>query len=422
MTVNITSLLSITNATMAYSWAQMNPTGTTMNNMTRNGFPACDSLTQNTRHIVFSSFLILVMVLSVLGNCLVCIAITLSPNLRKNPTNHFVVSLAVSDIGFALFQAPIRISKKLNDNKFCFDANACWVYVMSDLVVTPATIITLFVIAADRFYCIKRPFAYHEKMTKRKAKIIVAFIWFCACIVASAFVVKWNEPSTSPVVSPPCITDNKYFYMMLNFLIIGIPLVVMGIMYFMILRVALSQIRAIKETEVLVPQYDKNKNKERRFSGATHRRTRRELRATGTLAIVYGAFVVCWLPLCILNIIIGLKKEIIIGTYKANPEIFSMTYDILPMLSSAINPIIYNFSNRQFRTAFKTVMYRMVGRADIVRRETVMREVGVYYVKENGKAKKDAKLPRQMSGKGKEVEMEMQVLTQADGQQNETIL
>ena len=364
---------------------ELNATSPMSVNRTGPSSAECSDLTKDTGKIVFASFLILVMIIAVLGNFLVCIAIILSPNLRNNPTNYFVVSLAISDIGFALFQAPIRISQKLNDNRFCFNEEACWMYVLSDLIVTPATIITLFVIATDRFYCIKQPYVYHAKMTKKRAKVIVTVVWFCACIVASVFIVKWNEPSESPIIPPLCQTDNKYFYMMLNFLIIGIPLVIMGIMYFMILRVAISQIRAIRETEVFVQDHDENENNGRKESGMMHRRTHRELRATGTLALVYGAFVICWLPLCILNIIIGLKKDIIIDTYKANPELFSTIYDVLPMLSSAINPIIYNYSNRQFRMAFRVVMYRLVGKSDLLRKATIMRELGVYYGGQNGK-------------------------------------
>lgn len=382
--MNINSTQLLLNGTSTLPWSPMTFTGTTASFGNQTRLASCDQLTENTGHIAFAFFLILVMVISVLGNCLVCIAIALSPNLRNNPTNYFVVSLAISDIAFAVFQAPIRISKKLNDNKFCFDAYTCWMLVLSDLILTPATIITLFVVAADRFYCIKRPFVYHAKMTKKRAKIIVAVVWFCACVVASLFIVRWDSPAKSPVILPHCMTNNKYFYMMLNFLVIGIPLVIMGMMYFMILRVAIAQIRAIRETEVFLPHRDENENSESKLSGAGSRRTHRELRATGTLAIVYGAFVLCWLPLCMLNIIFCIEEKIITDVIKANPELFSMIFDILPMLSSAINPVIYNFSNKQFRTAFKVAMYRMVGKGEILRKATVMRELLVH----NGNSKK----------------------------------
>lgn len=371
MNANLTDFFI--NVTVAPSWSQMYALST---NATQKAL--CDSFTKSPGLIIFAVFIILFMVLAVLGNTLVCIAIALSPNLRNNPTNYFVASLAVSDIGFAIFIAPIQISKLLHDNQFCFSLHACWIFVLSDLVVTPATIITLFVIAADRFYCIRRPFAYHEKMTKKKAKKIVAIVWLCAFIVASVFLVRWDKPS-EPVIKLSCYTDNKYFYMMLNILIIGIPLVVMGVMYFLILRVAITQIRAIKETEVCLPQCDENENNARKYTGTANRRTHRQLRATGTLAIVYGAFVICWLPLCLLNIIIGIDSNIVKDSYESNPEIFSVILIMLPMLSSTINPIIYNFSNLQFRTAFKVVMYRMVGKGEILRKATIMRELGVRY-------------------------------------------
>ena len=414
MAVNSSTVQLAVNTTVALCSSTLNTTQTP---------PTCDELTKDAGNIAFASFFILVMVAAVLGNSLVCIAVILSPNLRNNPTNYFVVSLAVSDIGFALFQAPLRISMKLNDGKFCFNGGACWMFVISDLVVTPATIITLFVIASDRFYCIKRPFAYHAKITKKRAKYIVALIWFFASIVAALFVVKWDNPKESPIDLPRCRTVNVYFYMMLNFLIIGIPLVVMGIMYFVILRVAISQIRAIKETEVFVQEHDVNENNRRKISRATHRRNHRELRATGTLALVYGAFVVCWLPLCICNIIIGLDKEVLVGAYKAAPELFALIFEVLPMLSSAINPVIYNFSNRQFRTAFKVVMYRLVGKADILRKATVRRELGVRHRNKNGigkknDAEKSLSMPQELSqddANENGAAVEMQMLNQESG-------
>ena len=345
-----------------------------------NGTLPCVDLKVDAGTVTYAAFMVLVLIVALLGNSLVCIAVGLSPKLRQDPTTYFIISLAVSDMAFAIFQAPMKISIKLNNNKFCFDIGACLMLVLSDLILTPATIITLFVIAADRFYCIDKPFLYQEKVTKKKAKIVVALVWLCACIVASLFLFKWDDPSQPSVKGPGCITDNKYFYSMLNFLVILIPLVIMGIMYSIILRIALSHIRAIKKTSRLLTVPDENEN--RRSSKISQRRAHRELRVTATLAMVYGAFVICWLPMCIVNIIMGINKEVLVGPYRKVPEIFVIIFDCLPMVSTAVNPVIYNFTNKQFRMAFRVAMHRLLGNREILRRATVIKELGSYGKKE----------------------------------------
>ena len=346
----------------------------------------CNNYTKDPGQIAYAVFLSLVMLLSILGNLLVVIAIALSPRLRESPTNYFIASLSVSDLCYALFQSPIRIDQILRNRAFCFSKNVCQMFVITDIITSPATISTLFVIAIDRFLCITKPFIYQEQMSRSKAKIIVCFVWLYACLWAGISVFNWkspHQPTIQVTITRVCFNKNPVFYLTSYFVVTLIPLVVMGVLYVIILQVAITQIRAIRATEVHLPQQnqDENQNGRRKGKGSKgSRRTNREFKATATLAIVYGAFFVCWMPLLVINIVAQFAPNAFIAL-RTNKELFDFVYytfvEILPTISTAINPFIYSVFNRQFRAAFMAVMLRLVRRYDVLRRTTIVNELEI---------------------------------------------
>lgn len=363
---------------------KMNVTNTTSNVSFFQQCSRCDKITTDQNQIAYATFLAVVLVGSVAGNLLVCIAITLSPRLREAPTNMFIFSLSISDMLYAVIQTPLRISSTLRSDAFCHDIDLCYLFILTDLVLTPCTISTLFVIAIDRFLCITTPFSYQEKMSKRKAKIIVGCVWLYSSIWAAMSTFDWQRPTKTSIVifQCRCMNRNPYFYLTSYFVITLIPLVIMGVLYVIILRVALVQIRAILATEVHLPAQEEESKKDKKYSkmSRSSRRTNRELKATATLAIVYGAFFVCWMPTCIINIYIAFAgNTTFINLRRENEGLFLFIYytfvEILPTLSTVINPLIYSVSNRQFRSAFAAVMMRICQNHDVLRRETLVQEL-----------------------------------------------
>lgn len=351
----------------------------------------CLTYTDNTGHIIYAVFLALVLLLCLLGNSLICFAIALSPRLRETPTNYFIVSLAISDMCYAIFQCPLRIFTILHNRAFCASERVCYLLILTDIICTPATISTLFVIAIDRCFCIVSPFFYQEHMTKGKAKIIILGVWVYAAIWASLSTFSWHSPfgKTIGIKGGTCMNNNPYFYLTSYFIVTLIPLVVMAFTYVVILRVAVIQIRAIRATEVHIPQENiDRKDKKYAKMSKSSRRTNREFKATATLAIVYGAFFVCWFPPCIINIVIGFKGASSFKNLQStNPPLFNFIYytfmEVLPTLSTAINPIIYNIFNRQFRAAFKAVFFRISRNREAQR--TIIQELEISRFDHNGR-------------------------------------
>lgn len=81
------------------------------------------------------------------------------------------------------------------------------------------------------------------------------------------------------------------------------------------------------------------------------KRFRMETKAAKTLAIIVGGFIVCWLPFFTMYMIRAFCQLCI------QPLLFSVLF-WLGYCNSAINPLIYALFSKEFRIAFKTILYK----------------------------------------------------------------
>ncbi|XP_041477461.1 probable G-protein coupled receptor No18 [Lytechinus variegatus] len=77
----------------------------------------------------------------------------------------------------------------------------------------------------------------------------------------------------------------------------------------------------------------------------------RERRAAFVLAIVVGVFICCWLPFFIINVLLGICP---------NCPVSPIAFQVVTWLgwcNSILNPIIYTTFNRDFRNAFRKILF-----------------------------------------------------------------
>lgn len=77
----------------------------------------------------------------------------------------------------------------------------------------------------------------------------------------------------------------------------------------------------------------------------------RERRATKTLGVILGAYIVCWLPFFIYTLLVVACESCV------RAELFD-AFTWLGYLNSLINPIIYTMSNEDFKKAFHKLLLR----------------------------------------------------------------
>lgn len=89
----------------------------------------------------------------------------------------------------------------------------------------------------------------------------------------------------------------------------------------------------------------------RRIFKVQAKRFRMETKAAKTLALIVGGFILCWLPFFTMYMIRAFCQLCI------EPLLFSILF-WLGYCNSAINPLIYALFSKDFRIAFKTILYK----------------------------------------------------------------
>lgn len=353
------------------------------------------------RHPVLGVVLTLFCLCTVFGNLLVVVSVAKERYLRS-VTNYFIVSLAIADLNQGALVMPFAAIHEMTGNIWLFGPEWCDLWHSFDVLGSTASILNLCVISLDRYWAINDPMSYPSRMSTARAFILIALVWLMSASISFPAIVWWRSTMTDGILSHECLfTEDKGYLIFSSLVSFYIPLSIMLFAYWKIYRAATEQIRCIKTGTKRMVASDEGREMTLRIhrgGAGTPDRGRRnvspnaseyemttkpsvhsvganghllavprrlkhfslsktlhkmakEQKAAKTLGIVMGAFVVCWLPFFITNVLSGICMECIV-----RPDIIFPVFTWLGYINSGINPIIYSLSSRDFRRAFyKTV-------------------------------------------------------------------
>ncbi|XP_029037745.1 5-hydroxytryptamine receptor 1 [Osmia bicornis bicornis] len=216
-------------------------------------FPGKNSPYTATQAILIALVLGSIIVGTVIGNILVCVAVFLVRKLRR-PCNYLLVSLAVSDLCVALLVMPMALLYEISGN-WSFGAFMCDFWVSFDVLSCTASILNLCMISVDRFCAITKPLKYGVKRTPRRMIIYVSLVWLgAACISLPPLLIMGNEHTYSETGAFHCVVCQNFFYQI--YATLGsfyIPLFVMIQVYYKIFcaarKIVLEERRAQSHLE-----------------------------------------------------------------------------------------------------------------------------------------------------------------------------
>ncbi|KAG9336154.1 hypothetical protein JZ751_002501 [Albula glossodonta] len=336
--------------------------------------------------VVLVLFLGSLTLLTVLLNGGVMAAICTTKKLHI-PANYLICSLAATDFLVAVLVMPLSIMYVVM-GKWPLGQAICEAWLSLDMTCCTCSILHLCAIALDRYCAITNAVRYAYKRTARRAYVMVGAVWAISTLI-SIPPLFWRYGGNSS--SDHCIIKHDHIGYTLYSTVGAFyaPLAIILALYFRIFRVvkALCQNRRCawrpnssrmslnqnslghcpnSELSTSDPTADLS-----RADGTPEAATQletgrdragerariylsRERKAARTLGLILGAFVLCWLPFFL--------KELLVGLGLVNDsELLCNTLTWLGYVNSLINPLLYTSFNEDFKHAFRR-MLRCEGR------------------------------------------------------------
>lgn len=305
------------------------------------GSAADTSISQS--NIIQASYLIVIILISVLGNLAIIVGI-IKKRLLDNVTNCFILNLCISD----LLNASLKMTTSVAGlfDRDWYPSNAiCYFTTPFGVLFGAASVLSLTSVAVARYLMIAMPFTYASKVTPSVAKFILGGVWL-GSILLSFPPVTWRPAGIicrSGAVSDAYYTSELIYIIFLWLFVIVFPSVIMLTSYIRIFGVTSYQIWRISVTGPIP------------LKGRHILRRRREVRAAIVLALIGGFFILCWFPFFV---ILTIHK---FASGKIDPMYFKI-FLCWMYTNSALNPVLLILFNKEIRTAVRRVfpcLYRV---------------------------------------------------------------
>ncbi|KAM3861167.1 5-hydroxytryptamine receptor 1E [Diretmus argenteus] len=363
-------------------------TGPNITNCTGPPTSTLHAVTFPEKMVVVVVVLGLLTLLTALINGAVIAAICTNKKLHM-PANYLICSLAVTDFLVAVLVMPISILY-ITMETWCLGRVVCELWLSIDMTCCTCSILHLCVIALDRYWAITKAIEYARKRSARRAAVMVGIVWVISVFISLPPLFWRQRPGGS--IFMQCVIEHGHlgYTIYSTFGAFYIPMIIILILYYRIYNAAktlyqkrgssrhlssrsmgsqnsvdhyrVSHAFCVSDLSNSDPTLATNKlhvtvripSFETDMDGSDEKNQiciSRERKAARILGLILGAFIICWLPFFL--------KELLAGLRVVHPS--PRVSDLLTWLgyvNSLINPLLYTSFNDDFKLAFKKLLKR----------------------------------------------------------------
>ena len=291
----------------------------------------------------YCTFMVIVAITSVAGNILVITVICKFRVLWKQ-SNAYLVSLAVADVLVAVVVMPLQIYETWN-RSWDLSKRACYLRNVFDGSMIGVTILSLCVLAVDRYLAVYHPLVL-MKITHPMAGAAIAFCWIVPLLMWTVlFVTGWHLTGLETyefclMFAGYCVyIRNTANICSITFFSFVLPSALFIFVYSKIFLTARKQARAIRDTNLAT----EDKQKISTLISNT--------KSAVIPCIIVLAFLLCWVPFYF-----TLTADVIGDLTLVDKQLLD-AFLWLGYIDSLINPILYFIFSPDFRFAFKRLFY-----------------------------------------------------------------
>ncbi|XP_048106629.1 5-hydroxytryptamine receptor 1E [Alosa alosa] len=341
-----------------------------------------------TERLVVVVLLGVLTLLTALVNIAVITAICTTKKLHL-PANYLICSLAITDLLVAILVMPVSVVY-ITMTTWALGQAVCEVWLSVDMTCCTSSILHLCVIALDRFWAITKAIEYARKRTALRAAAMVAAVWVISVFI-SLPPLFWRHRHKATVATQCVIEHDHVGYTIYSTLgAFYIPMTLILVLYYRIYSAAktlyqkrgssrhlsgrstdsqhsLGHCRVVHtfcvsdlstsdpsmefdrfNVTIRIPSFEADLDVPDERNQIC---TLRERKAARILGLILGAFILCWLPFFIKEVLVGLRLV------SPSPQVSDfLTW--LGYINSLINPLLYTSFNDDFKLAFKKLIRR----------------------------------------------------------------
>ncbi|CAN8184054.1 unnamed protein product [Coccothraustes coccothraustes] len=353
--------------------------------------------------VLLAFLMVLLCLVTILGNMLVILAFIMDRNLRHR-SNYFFLNLAVSDFAVGVFCMPLYIPYALTGT-WHLGRSLCKLWLVMDYLVCTASVFNIVLISYDRFLSVTKAVSYRAQqgiMSSSAIKMVA--IWVLAFLLYCPAILFWEQVAGHSVVAvDQCYAeffDNWYFLLCASTLEFFVPLFL--VTYFNVhifhniqwrqrrgsmqdcepprssslscrfcglprpgasspsseAEDSVSSLTRSWRPPVVANGPSRTETSstapKRSFSASFCSRSgsklQRDKKIAKSLAIIVCVFAICWAPYSLLMIIRGVCQGKCI-----HKSLYEATFWLL-WINSSLNPFLYPLCHMRFRMAFLKIL------------------------------------------------------------------